>query len=196
MTEEEVWKSIDPNDCWILDKLILSMKLGYTCGPIGVPVPKPDWYIVRPVVNALGLGLGAEKVWLEASTDHLPLGFFWCEWFEGDHISVDYSNGKQILAVQGFKDSDTFTKWKKWEVVDWKKDLPVFLSELSNKYNMINVESIGGKIIEVHFRDNPDFIFNNNIFIPVWEGQSTEPPIGYSYVQYPDVHGRIGAFIS
>jgi len=29
----------------------------------------------------------------------------------------------------------------------------------------------------------------------VWEGESTVPPKGYSYKHYPDIHGRIGAFI-
>ena len=195
-TEEEVWKSVDPNDCWVLDKLILSMKLGYSCGPVGVDVPKPDWYVVRPVINALGLGLGTKKVWIEKSTDTLPVGHFWCEWFEGRHISVDYVNCEQVLAVEGFKENKTFTKWDRWEVVDWKEDLPEFLTELGNKYGILNVEFIGDKIIEVHFRNNPDFTFDNSVFIPVWEGQSIEPPSGFKFVQCPDVHGRIGAFIS
>ena len=39
-------------------------------------VPKPDWYIVRPCINAMGLGLGAEKVWLEKDTEHLSWDIF------------------------------------------------------------------------------------------------------------------------
>ena len=50
-----------------LDKLILSRKLKYNCGPVGLDVPN-GWYIVRPCVNMLGLGLGAQKVWLEKET--------------------------------------------------------------------------------------------------------------------------------
>ena len=30
-TEDDVWKNIDPDDIWVLDKLILSRKLGYNC---------------------------------------------------------------------------------------------------------------------------------------------------------------------
>ena len=82
-TEEDVWKIIDPDDIWVMDKLILSRKLGYICGPVGTDVPKPGWYIIRPCVNMKGLGLGAEKKWLDGNTDHLPHGYFWCEWFEG-----------------------------------------------------------------------------------------------------------------
>jgi hypothetical protein len=32
-------------------------------------------------------------------------------------------------------------------------------------------------------------------FIPVWEGQDTTAPTGFTYKEYPDIHGRIGAFI-
>ena len=63
--EENIWMNADPDDLWVFDKLILSKKLGYACGPVGTNVPKPDWYIVRPCVNAIGLGLGAQKVWID-----------------------------------------------------------------------------------------------------------------------------------
>ena len=74
--EDIVWKTIDADDIWALDKLILSRKLNYNCGPVGLDVPKPGHYIVRPCVNMLGLGLGAEKVWLDKETTHLPLGYW------------------------------------------------------------------------------------------------------------------------
>ena len=40
------------------------------------------------------------------------------------------------------------------------------------KYERINLEYIGDKLIEVHLRGNEDFV-NNSEFIPVWEGQDT-----------------------
>lgn len=193
--EDTVWKTIDPNDIWVLDKLILSRKLGYVSGPIGLNVPTPGYYIVRPCVNMLGLGLGAERVWLEQETMHLPLGYFWCEWFEGRHLSIDYHWGEQVLAVEGFKESDTFTHWKIWQRVDDAVPLPSILKEFATKHEYINCEFIGDKLIEVHFRRNEDFDANVNVFIPVWTGESTTPPLGYTYRDYPDVHGRIGAFI-
>jgi hypothetical protein len=50
------WNAIHHDDLWIYNKLQLSRVLGYTCGPIGTTVPKPDFYIVRPSVNFLGNG--------------------------------------------------------------------------------------------------------------------------------------------
>jgi len=192
--EDLVWETIDPNELWAMDKLILSRKLNYICGPVGLRVPKPDWYIVRPCVNMQGLGLGAQKVYIEKETDHLPVGHFWCEWFEGKHLSVDYYYGVQHLCVQGFKSNDTFTKWDSWHKTEDLVPLPFSLRTFAH-HKWINVEYIGGKAIEIHFRHNEDF--NNNIqeFIPVWDGQDTNPPEGYTYREYPDIHGRIGAFV-
>jgi hypothetical protein len=193
--EDLVWKTIDPDDIWVLDKLILSRKLEYTCGPVGLDVPSPGYYIVRPCVNMLGLGLGAQRVWLEQETMHLPLGHFWCEWFEGRHLSIDYHWGTQVLAVEGHKSKDTFTRWSNWQRVDDVVLLPDVLKLLANKHQWINCEFIGGKLIEVHFRYNEDFVGNINHFIPVWEDEIIDPPKGYRYREYPDVHGRKGAYI-
>jgi len=199
-TEEEAWKYIEPCDLWIMDKLILARTMGYMAGPVGTAVPYPGEYIVRPCVNALGLGLGAQKLYLtpEQGTDHLPVGHFWCEWFEGDHYSIDYLFGEQILAVKGIKQDDTFTQWDAWIRDDSKRlPLPAELGETPFKYPWVNIEYIGGHIIEVHFRGNQDFtlIDDQQEFIPVWLGQDTIAPEGYQYFDYPDVHGRIGAFV-
>lgn len=193
--EDIVWKTIDPDDIWALDKLILSRKLRYSCGPVGLDVPAPGWYIVRPCVNMIGLGLGSQKVWLEKETTHLPLGYFWCEWFEGRHLSIDYHWGKQELAVEGHKSNATFTKWDHWIKVSDRIKVPEVISSLSKKHKWINCEFIGKKLIEVHFRHNEDFEGNIIHFVPVWKGESTTPPEGYTYREYPDIHDRIGAFI-
>jgi hypothetical protein len=195
MTEEEVWNTADPRDLWILDKLVLSKRLGYTCGPTGTDVPTPNYYIVRPCVNAFGLGLGTQRVYIESSTDHLPPGHFWCEIFYGRHLSVDYHYGLQVLCVEGFKDTDTFTHWNKWIRTKDYVNRPSIIMPFLKKYEWVNCEYIGDKLIEIHFRNNPDFTENRQEFIPVWEGEETTPPEGYEYIDYPDVHGRIGAFI-
>ena len=192
--EDIYWKTADADEIWVYDKLILSRKLGYKCGPAGIDVPEPGWYIVRPCVNVMGLGLGAKKMHLPQYTIDLDPGYFWCEWFEGRHLSIDYEYGKQVLCVEGFKSKDTFTQWDKWIKTNDQIPFPKVLDQFKTKAN-INCEFIGGNLIEVHLRSNPDFEQNITEFIPVWKDQSTEPPLGYRYIDYPDVHGRIGAFI-
>jgi hypothetical protein len=193
--ENLVWKTIDPDHMWVLDKLILSKKLNYISGPVGLDVPKPGYYIVRPCVNIQGLGLGAQRVWLEQSTKHLPVGYFWCEWFEGRHLSIDYYHGKQVLAVEGSKPDNTFTRWDSWIKVADRLKMPDVIKPFAEIYEWINIEYIGKRCIEVHFRHNQDFENDITHFIPVWEGESIDPPEGYTYKVYPDVHGRIGAFV-
>ena len=195
MTEEEQWISIDPQDMWVLDKLIVARMMGHVAGPVGISVPRPDWYVVRPAVNALGLGIGAERRWLTGNTDTLTPGHFWCEWFEGRHLSIDYHYGEQQLAVEGFKPDTTFIRWAEWKRVEDVISLPLMLQHLATKHEWINCEYIGGNLIEVHLRGNQDFIGNIDHFIPVWDGESTVPPDQYEYLDYPDIHGRIGAFI-
>ena len=192
--DEYFWQTATPDQLWVMDKLILSRKLGYICGPVGMDVPKPDWYCVRPCINAIGLGLGTQKVFLEKDTDHLPPGHFWCEWFDGRHLSVDYEYGLPKLCVEGFKEQTTFTRWDRWTKTDEFVHFPNVLDPYIHM-PYVNCEYIGGKLIEVHFRSNPDFVYDNVEFIPVWEGQNTDPPAGYRYIQCPDVHGRIGAYV-
>ena len=197
--EEIVWRWIPPEHIWVLDKLILSKYLNYNCGPVGIDVSKPGWYIVRPCVNALGLGFGAEKVWLEKDTTHLPYGYFWCEWFEGNHYSVDYfpRYGTKVFTVQGFRPENDLIKWDKWMKVDniETQRIPECVWSVVNQYHRINIEYIDDKVIEVHLRENEDFDGSITEFIPVWKGQDTTPPDGYEYRYYPDIHGRIGAFV-
>ena len=195
--EDIAWLNTDPQDIWIFDKLILARRLGYVCGPTGVDVPKDGFYIVRPTTNCIGLGLGTSIQWLtvEGWTDHLAPGTFWCEIFEGDHISVDYEWGEPILSVQGFKPEQTFVRWDRWIKTDTVHQVPEILKPLTEKYRWMNCEFIGGKLIEVHLRRNPDFDWGNSEFIPVWQGQDTTPPHGYRYVDCPEQHKRIGAWI-
>jgi hypothetical protein len=171
-TERDVWEIISPEDIWVMDKLILSRTLGYICGPSGMDVPKPGWYIVRPCVNIRGLGLGAEKKWLDRDTHHLPIGSFWCEWFEGRQYSVTYRWDEwswiPVSCWEGIKDDENLSKFHKWIRTDHYPPLGILFHELSD-LEMINVEYIEDKPIEVHLRTSPNPDYNE--LIPVWKGQ-------------------------
>ena len=181
LDDYHAWQAY-PHYRWIFNKLEVSLRLGYHAGPAGIPVQRTGYYIVRPCVNALGLGLGAKKVWLEKNTMHLPYGYFWCEWFEGRHFSVDYKWGNQMFCVEGFKSDDTFTRWDKWTKVDHVIMLPEEIANHLINEPALNVEYIGDKVIEVHLRSNEDFANNISEFIPVWEGQNKIPPQGLSLI--------------
>lgn len=192
---EDEWNNIHPSDLWVYNKLFLSRVLGYNCGPVGTAVPKPDFYIVRPSFNLLGMGRFARKEWIESSTDHIHPSEFWCEIFTGDHISVDFHHQKAELVVLGTrKDSECYYKWKKWEKLNKKVEFPSILKDLKGNYEYINCEFIGNKLIEVHFRRNPDFRYNNSVAIPVWEGEKCVNMDGMTFIEDSD-YLRKGFFI-
>ena len=195
LDENDEWNNIHQDDLWVYNKLFLSRVLGYTCGPIGVTVPKSDFYIIRPSFNLLGMGRFARIEFLYKKTDHFHPAEFWCEVFDGEHLSVDFKNGKSELVVRGEKESEEpLYKWRKWEKIDRQIEFPSVLSKLKGDYEWINCEFIDGKLIEVHFRQNPDFRYNNTIAIPVWNDEKRENIENHTYIQDKDYY-RSGFYI-
>jgi hypothetical protein len=194
--DDTAWLNCHINDLWIFDKLILAKKLGYTCGPAGVDVICPGNYIVRPISNIMGMGIGAEFKQITGNTDDLPAGHFWCEIFEGRHLSVDYVNGNQVLCVEGFKDDPSIVyKWTSWKRTNDVIPLPDIFDTLKCEYKYINCEFIGDKLIEAHLRLNPNFRGGEEEMMVVWEGDDIAPPPGMKFVKDAD-HNRIGFFVS
>lgn len=194
MEDNEAWKQCHIDDLWIFDKLVLAKKLGYVCGPVGVDVPIPGTYVVRPITNICGMGIGAKKIHIENTTNHLPAGHFWCETFEGRHLSVDYLHYKQILCVEGVRDPDAeLYHWKKWKRVSDVVPVPRIVYSLNQDYRYLNCEFIGDKLIELHLRVNPDFQNDEEILYPVWEGEDITPPPNMVFVEAYD-YKRKGFF--
>jgi len=187
LDSKDEWNSINPSDLWVYNKLFLSRILGYNCGPIGVPVPKSDFYIIRPSFNLLGMGRFARKEWINNSTEHYHPSEFWCEIFDGPHLSVDFKNKQSELVVLGTRDKQNpLYKWSKWEKINQEIKFPKILNQLQGDYEYINCEFIGNKLIEVHFRQNPDFRYGNNVAIPVWDDQLDCLNGKYKYIEDND----------
>ena len=185
------WNQIHSEDLWVYNKLILSRVLGYTCGPIGTSVPKPNFYILRPSMNLLGMGRFARKEYIYKYTDSYHPSEFWCEVFEGDHISVDYQNQEQKLTVLGIRDEmNPLYKWDMWKKVNFEIPFPNILKKLKGEYEWINCEFIGCRLIEVHFRQNPDFKYGNSVAIPVWNNESDYTEENYHFISDPDYHRK------
>ena len=181
------WNSIHLEDLWVYNKLFLNHRLGHLCGPVGCPVPSPGYYIVRPSINLLGMGRFSRIEWIDDYTDHLHPAEFWCEIFQGDHISVDFRNQKADLIVLGEKyNDDNLYKWKKWSKIERSISFPEVLNNLKGNYEWINCEFIGNHLIEVHFRRNPDFRYGNSIAIPVWNDEKVENIDNLTFVSDED----------
>jgi hypothetical protein len=185
------WNNIHSSDLWVYNKLFLSRVLGYTCGPVGTTVPKPDFYIVRPSFNLLGMGRFARKEYIYKYTDHYHPSEFWCEIFEDEHLSVDFQYQEAKLIVLGTRSwENPLYKWDRWEKVQRNVQFPEILTKLVGNYEWINCEFIGNRLIEVHFRQNPDFRYGNKVAIPVWEENNCQNYKDYEYIQDSDFYRR------
>lgn len=191
----QAWGHAHKDDAWIFDKLVVARKLGYICGPAGVPVPRPGTYIVRPCVNVNGMGYGVSyEKFYKHTENRIPPGYFWSEIFKGRHLSVDYYRGKQILCVEGIKPPKS-QRWECWKKTNKIMPIPKIISELRGKYKYINIEFIGNKIIEIHLRPNPDFAHHNSPYVlPVWEGEKINPPIDHKFIK-DEAEDRLGFYI-
>lgn len=184
---KDEWNSIHPEDLWVYNKLFLNQRLGHLCGPTGVSVPYSGYYIVRPSINLLGMGRFSRIVPIEDSTDHFHPAEFWCEVFKGQHLSVDFYKKECSLVVVGEKTLEApFYKWRRWYKIDKKVEFPEVLNNLKGDYDWINCEFIDNKLIEVHFRRNPDFRYGNSVAIPVWVGEKVEKIENFRFVEDKD----------
>jgi hypothetical protein len=184
INDSDVWINCPADHLWIYDKLILAKKLGYSAGPAGICVPKADWYVVRPITNCRMMGLGAYKAWLIPDRDIIPNGHFWCEWFNGRHITIDYNFGQQGLTAEGIKFTDSLNRFSSWEKVNYPYKLPDCLQQVADVSEWLNIELIDGKIIEVHLRYNDDFSgHNGSIIWPVWADKKISQPPNTKFIE-------------
>jgi hypothetical protein len=184
INDSDVWIKCPVEHLWIYDKLILAKKLGYTAGPAGVCVPEKNWYVVRPITNCRMMGLGAYKAWLVPDKDSIPDGYFWCEWFDGRHITIDYNFGVQNLTAEGIKFTNSLNRFSSWEKINYPYKLPDCLQQIANVSEWLNIEIIGNKIIEVHLRYNDDFLgHTGNTIWPVWKDHKTIQPPNTQFIE-------------
>lgn len=175
MNDCEAWIKY-PNFRWIFNKLELSLKLGYDCGPAGINVSKDGQYCVRPIYNLNGMGAGASFNFFYKNVDtQIPAGYFWCEKFFGNHYSINYIKNnktwKPVFACQGFRNENDqlhkFSRWKKIDILEI--ELPKFINDIDTE--ILNIEFIENKIIEVHLRHGTDFPEGATELIPVWNSK-------------------------
>ena len=193
--DKDVWHRCPTEYLWIYDKLILAAKCGHLAAPAGIAVPRSAHYIVRPITNIRAMSRGATKQWLTPKdTDLVPDGYFWCECFEGRHTSVDFHYGIQTLAVEGFRnDPARLDRFSRWERIEEKYKFPQVLGELWRLTPWINIEYVGGKIIEVHLRWNDDFAnHTGDVIYPVWKDDPLPQPQGTTW--YPSPGGDRSGF--
>ena len=204
-TDEEAWYQYPHHRKWF-NKLYIAEKFGYNCGPCGTAPKKDDTYVVRPIYNLSGMGIGAQVKKIKANDiSATPIGSFWCEYLRGKHLSANYVwkwdrdqiDGRWVgvSCWEGVNMPINLTKFMEWKRSDYIPKVPEELSVLRD-VKEINVEYKGDQVIEVHLRHSPNP--NYDQLIPVWKSDRTLThqidhfvnDLGYTFIEeYYDADG-------
>jgi hypothetical protein len=149
-----------PAHRWIYDKLAVALSQGLDAGPHGVPPPRFPVFS-KPIVNLKGMGVGSHVLASQADYDahHAP-GHFWMTLLDGRHVSSDVAvvggAPRWWRHVTGKPAGEgTFDRW----IVHAERDAAIetycgkwLQKHLAGYTGMVNLETIGGTIIEAHLR--------------------------------------------
>jgi len=184
---------------WLFNKLEVALRQELHAGPAATAPERSGWYVHRPIYNLYGMGIGATKFYYDKDTmydkminhDVVPPGHFWCEWIDGEHLSIDYQQwsdgGWRVRSVLmgEHQSNDNLTRFKQWRKSEheWAPSfdgtglLDVIGFDPYVPY--CNIEMRGQYIIEVHLRlgnDPFDDLDIGDKIIPIWHDQ--EIPAG------------------
>ena len=201
MEDEDVqsWHKYPQYRIW-LNKLYLAERMRYVCGPAGIPPPIEAEYVIRPIMNLAGMGVGARVVTMGPNDyiTKLSAGYFWCEYFQGRHLSVDYIREggmfKQINAYEGVNEKDFLHRFHSWTSVDDKIELPgMFLDMEIDRLNLEMIVTADGKhrVFEIHLRNGFDHMMEYKEILPVFKGEPMRKE-GYRFIEGPaDGYGEL-----
>ena len=150
----------NPSHRWIYNKLLIAESQGLDCAPHGVE-PKRYPVFSKPIFNLRGMGVGSRVFATreEYEDGHRP-GHMWVTLLEGEHVSTDAAviNGeiRWVRHSAGLpRPGGTFEYW----VVEAepRPELEAYCARwvdasLRGYSGMLNLETIGGQIIEAHLR--------------------------------------------
>jgi hypothetical protein len=149
-----------PGHRWVYDKIAVAQSQALVAGPHGVLPPKYPVFS-KPIVNLKGMGIGSRVLRTAAEYEqNLTSGHMWMTLLEGAHVSSDVAvvdgEPRWWRHVTGAPGGDgTFDYWTLHAAPDgaledycgsWIR------SHLRGYTGIVNVETIGGWIIEVHLR--------------------------------------------
>lgn len=148
-----------PEARWVYDRSAVAASQGLLHGPHGTMPPSFPVFS-KPIINLRGMGVGSRVV--ASREDYLARyepGHFWMPLLEGAHVSTDIAVVAGRPAwwrhATGEPGPDgTFTAWTIHAAADAALEarLAAWLPRLAAYTGMLNLETIGGVIIEAHLR--------------------------------------------
>ncbi len=149
-----------PEYRWVYNKLDMALSLSLPSGPHGV-MPTSFPVFSKPIYNMRGMGTGSRLIaTVEEYVGALSPGHFWMPVLAGDHISTDVAvengNPRWWRHSTGHAVGDgMFDYWVVWagQNSQLERMAARWISHnLAGYTGMLNIETIGGTIIEMHLR--------------------------------------------
>jgi hypothetical protein len=149
-----------PAQRWIYNKLAIALSQGLAAGPHGTIPPRFPVFS-KPIVNLKGMGVGSRVLKSQADYDvHYTPGHFWMALLDGRHVSSDVAivrgEPRWWRHVTGKPAGEgTFDYWTIHAEPDSSIETPSTAwieKNLPGYTGMLNLETIGGTIIEAHLR--------------------------------------------
>jgi hypothetical protein len=149
-----------PEHRWVYDKLAIAQSQGLDAAPHGVP-PRRFPVFSKPITNLRGMGIASRSLRSQSEYEqNLAPGHMWMAQLEGRHVSSDVAvvDGapQWWRHVTGAPSGEgTFDYWTVHATADpgiedycgaWIR------AHLGTYTGILNLETIGGRIIEVHLR--------------------------------------------
>lgn len=149
---------LNPQHNWVYNKLVVANKQDIKAGPHGTTITNYPVFS-KPIYNLRSMGAGIE-VFNNAEEYYQSLkpGYMWSTLLTGEHFSSDVAviDGKVewICHTKGFPlESGTFDYWALQNNKQLHDIIGDFVANhLSTYTGMLNFETIGNKIIEIHLR--------------------------------------------
>lgn len=198
----DAWKWY-PDYKWVYNKLEVAERQGFVCGPHGLEPPSFPVFS-KPVFNMRGMGIGSRviKTMRDYKAYQKP-GHIWMPICEGEHISTDFAvvDGKPVWWRHAYGEALEGGMFDHWVVLaENKPEIEAYCGEwlqrnLAGYTGMVNIETIGAKIIEVHLRfaDQWPDLYGGRPWVEaliglyrdkVWTFDEPDPRTGYSVVLF------------
>lgn len=197
----------NPAHRWVYDKLEVALSQGLAAAPHGV---SPEAYPVfsKPIYNLKGMGVGSRALLSAADyAAHYRPGHMWTTLLTGEHVSSDVAIVDGVPhwwrhARGGASGDGTFDYWEVAStanpaVEEWCGAWCA--RNLAGYTGLVNLETIGGRIIEAHLRfadQWPDLYGTGWVEAVirlyrdrVWHFDDSRRRAGYSVVLFAP-HGR------
>ena len=157
--DSDAW-TWNPRHRWVYDRLAIALDQGLPAGPHGTQPPCFPVFS-KPIVNLWGMGVGTRLLTsAEEYRRHYTAGHMWMTLLEGRHVSTDVAvvdgEPRWWRHVTGRPGGEgTFDYWTIHAAHD--PEIENYCGDwirrnLAGYTGILNTETIGGRMIEVHLR--------------------------------------------